>query len=142
MLNSDEIDELDDTDHRIISNNHRSESLSKHPDDFKSSSEGLSEHEIHILVENEFIPNTTITNKNVHQKTFPIKFHNKSCSELPHKTIKPTTEDTLKISNDDHLITTEQLLQQKQYENALNSFQKADSIIVSSLNNKSNLCLR
>ncbi len=64
-------------------------------DDFKSS-EGLSEREVRILVQDEFTP---ITNKHVqHNKNLSIKANIQSGSGLPSTTTS-TSEDPLKVQD-------------------------------------------
>ena len=60
LLDNDDIDELDSIDHRLTSSD-RTEYLAKTPDHLKKSLEGLSECEVRVLMQDEFIP-ATITN--------------------------------------------------------------------------------
>ena len=57
LLNNDDIDELDSIDHRVTSSD-RTEYLAKTPDHLKKSLEGLSECEVRVLMQDEFIPAT------------------------------------------------------------------------------------
>ncbi|CAF3905060.1 unnamed protein product, partial [Rotaria magnacalcarata] len=118
LLNSDEINELDGNDHQIASSN-TSESISKTPNDVKS----LSEREVRILVQDQFIPGTIAAFKRVPQKKFPLesnielgtglastatsqypsKFHDGNISEMAGK---------IPIVSAMNLTTTEQLLRQ------------------------------
>ncbi|CAF3863342.1 unnamed protein product [Rotaria magnacalcarata] len=118
LLNSDEINELDGNDHQIASSN-TSESISKTPNDVK----GLSEREVRILVQDQFIPGTIAAFKRVPQKKFPLesnielgtglastatsqypsKFHDGNISEMAGK---------IPIVSAMNLTTTEQLLRQ------------------------------
>ncbi len=60
----------------------------------KTPLEGLSECEVRIFVQDEFTPGTTIPNKQVQQKKYPLESNIKSGSGLPCTT---TSESLLKI---------------------------------------------
>ena len=73
----------------------------------KSSLEGLSEHEVHVLVGSEFAPKTLMNNQQVQQKLISLESNIKTGSGLPNTTV--TSENPLKVHYNLNVATTNQV---------------------------------
>jgi hypothetical protein len=91
-LDDDDIDRFDAIEHRRTSTIDSCHSITKAPDNFKSSLEGLSEREVRILVQDEFTP--MVHQKCAESRGFHFESNIQSGAGLPNTTA---------IINDDHL---------------------------------------